>query len=595
MRVTRALLFVASLLSAFGARGVAGEQPAAANENKPSVAREAMVDFVDDALLCGREITAADIDALMIRLKELGISRVSWSYYGDERGGYLTPSGFEKDYNGGWKHLAATYRNLGNPLKVAVEAGHRHGLEVYAYFKPYETGPGVTFPEGSPEAKQWGLLECVGGRLAWMDPFVREHPELRIKRRADDPAGAPPDAPIVSLRLIKKDATPTRIKKENLQIWTSPDNFRYQRKPVEFSLSETVEPTRAEVRDHAGNLLTRKGDSVRVLTLSGLNLMDKYVLVTTDFTAGKPDFVNSGTAILSALDEAGREIPGVFATGRTVWCASLMDFRNGGLSFDYGWGAMAVTLDAPNTDGKTGIVAFARGRNEYLPGALCETEPAVQKFWLQCIDAMIAAGVDGIDFREENHSTHTDRPQDYGFNAAVLEKCKGMSGEITANIAKVRGAAYTDFLRSCKRKLQAAGKRMRYNLQMDFFRPVPPPERLLAYPANIHFDWKTWTSEKLMDGAILRFFSLPFKSIFDDATTQEMIARCKETNLPLYVNRYVKHGNEQLAAELQRIENSGRFSGFIFYEVSDFIKFGKTPGTCEISYPPVLKATGQRK
>lgn len=155
------------------------------------------------------------------------------------------------------------------------------------------------------------------------------------------------------------------------------------------------------------------------------------------------DFRNAGTALLTALDERGQEIPGVFATGGAIWLRNMVDFRKGGLIFELGFGATPVTLDEPNKSPRKGFIAFAAGRNKYLPGSLCETEPEVQKFWLSCLDEMIAAGVDGVDFREENHSTHTDFPCEYGFNPVVLERCHGVKGSLEENIARVRGDAYT--------------------------------------------------------------------------------------------------------------------------------------------------------
>ncbi|MHB9132406.1 MAG: hypothetical protein ACYDBB_15150 [Armatimonadota bacterium] len=557
---------------------------------------EALVDFPDDALVNGRTLTVDDIDALMVRLKELGISRVSWGYYGDGHGGLLNPTGYTGDYEGGWPHYDATYRELGNPLKVAVEAGHRHGLEVYAYFKPYETGPGVIFPEGSPHAIAWGLLDCIGGKLGWMDPFVREHPELRIQRRSDDMPSWAATATVASIRLTKRDAAPTRITKDHLQIWTSPDNWRYQPAAVSFDLQETVETAPRDVRDQFGTLLTREGDPVRVLTLSGLQLTDKYILVSTDFTDGSGDFTNSGLALMTAVDAQGREIPGVFASGSTVWCANLMDFRQGGLTFDYGWGGGQITLDAPNSNGKQGIIAFARGRNAYLPGALCETEPAVRKFWLACLQEMIAAGVDGVDFREEGHSTHTDCPEDYGFNPVILAQCGDVQGEeLLQKIAEVRGNAYTEFLAECKRRLANVGKRMRYNLQVDFFRPDPVPSRLLAYPANLDFQWRRWLDEGLMDEAILRTYSLPsydtpLETVFADSVVKEMLDRCRQHDIPITVNRYVMAPGDNLTAELQYVRSDERFSGFIFYEVYDYLRFAPTPGDCSITYAPVANA-----
>jgi hypothetical protein len=568
--------------------GTAGTTPNRAR----SFVLETLVDFPDDVTSNGRPLTAADIDAMMARVASLGIRRVGWAYYGDGHGGFLNPSGYREDYQGEWDNYDATYRGLGNPLKVAVEAGHRHGLEVYAYFKPYETGPGYAFPDGSSEAKQWGLLDRKGGKIPWMDPFVRANPNLRIKRRTDDLVAGMDSAPIKTIRLIKKDASPTRIAPEDIQIWTSPNNFRYQPTRLPFSMTESVETAPREVRDLQGNLLTRQGDPVRVLTLAGLDLADKYVLVTTDLKDGTPDFVNSGLEIMKALDETGREIPGVFATGGAIAFATLNDFRRAGLMFDHGFGAKVVALDAPNTNGKRGLIAFTRGRNEYLPGALCETEPAVQKFWLECLEEMIAAGVDGVDFREENHSTHTDYPRDYGFNDVVLAKARARPGDLLTNIAEVRGEAYTDFLRQCKHRLAKAGKRMRYNLQLDYFRPDPPPERLLAYTLNVHFDWQRWIDEGLMDEAILRFFYLPPSTVFDDAIARAMITRCQAKGLPITINRYVAQGfaGSKLTDELQRFRADGRFGGFIFYETYEYLKFGPNPGECEVSAPSVAQA-----
>ena len=97
---------------------------------------EALVDFVDDAITAPQVLNSGHIDSLMARLAALGVRRVSWGYYGDGHGGWLMPADHAEDYQGGWRRCADTYRNLGNPLRVAVEAGHRHGLEVYAYFKP---------------------------------------------------------------------------------------------------------------------------------------------------------------------------------------------------------------------------------------------------------------------------------------------------------------------------------------------------------------------------------------------------------------------------------------------------------------------------
>lgn len=575
--------FLLALIGFTSSRAEAQESPAAASapirkaraaadeapESREFVL-EALVDFPDDALMAAEPITPQHIDAMMRRLKESGVRRVSWGYYGDGHGGMLCPARYSE---GGWKVYAETYRGLGNPLKVAVDAGHRHGLKVFAYFKPYETGPAMIFPEGSPEAGSMGLLPQLGGKLAWLEPFVNAHPELRIRRRTDDLPPGVDTAAVRTIRLEKSDDSPTRITKEHLQIWTSEANWQYRHKPVEYELSDAVEVGKA-------------GRPVRVLTLSGLNLTEKYILVTTDFNGGRADFVNSGLNMMTSLDDEGREIPGAFATGGAVWCAGLQNFRTKGLTFDYGLGGVPVALDVPNVDGRKGIIAFTRGRNEYLPGALCETEPMVQEFWLRCLEEMMDAGVDGVDIREESHSTHTDYPQDYGFNDVILKQCGDATGQaLLDKIAEVRGNAYTAFLRQCHERLSSAKLRMRYNLQIDWLRTDRPDKRALAYPAHVDWQWRNWIDSGLIDEAILRFYSYQPDQILADGVTADVLDACKKRNLPVAFNRYLAHAGAKLPGELARVQTDGRFSSFILYETCDFIRFAPN-GVCQLGGRP---------
>ena len=534
---------------------------------RPPFRLETLVDgppFTDN--ITTRVITPTHVDAMMATLREMGVTRVSWAYYGDGRGGFMLPSGLD----GKWRNLAESYRVLGNPLRVAAEAAHRQGLELYAYYKPYETGPGVSLPDGSPEGREFGRLRQQGGWLTWMDPFVVDHPHLRIRHKPDASIQDLSHVPICTLKLVKRDDSPTRVTREHLQIWTSPLNYRYQRLNVDFTVRETVEPSSREVRDVQGALVTKQGDPVRTLTLSGFRLTDPYVLVTTDFTEGPADFENTGTDLLVALDEQGQEIPGVFATGGGVWETDRVDFRNWGLIFDMGFGRSLVRLDESNASGRQGFIAFTRGRNEYLPGALCETEPQVRDFWLACIREMLDAGVDGVDFRVENHATHTDYYEEYGFNDAVLQECARRGQTDRETVSQVRGEAYTSFLREAKRLIAAHGKRLRINLNIDWFRPDPPPARRLAYPLNIHYDWKRWVDEGLLDEGILRLYQQPFDAVFNDSVAAEMIARCEAKGIPLTVNRYI---NPNYPAEFARVRQDGRFSGFILYEAGVFLRF----------------------
>jgi len=547
---------------------------------------EALVDFVDDALTAAEPVTPRQIDAMMASLQQCGVRRVSWAYYGDGHGGPLlpvlkAPAGGGTDH---WDNLAATYQQLGNPLRVAAEAAHRHGMELYAYYKPYETGVGISFPEGSPEAVAFGRLPQLGGRLSWLDRFVMDHPQLRIRRQTGDLPADIATSPIHAIKLYKKDHLPTRITKEHVQIWTSRLNYQYQKRDLPFELHETVEAAAKDIYDINDVRITKQGDPVRVLTLSGFSLTDPFIMVTTDFTQGPADFENTGTDLMAALDSHGKAVPGVFAPGSAVWMADQVDFRNWGLIYDHGFGRQRLRLDDANLSGKHGVIGYARGRNAYLPGALCETEPAVQAYWLDCIREMLAAGVDGIDIREESHSTHTDYPEEYGYNQVVLDACARLGKVDRATIAKVRGDAYTNFLRQAKALIAPAGKHMRINFQLDWYRENPPRCRWLAYPANLDFDWKTWIDEGLSDQAMFRFFSLKFDDVLADPVGRDVIARCEARRLPLTFTRYIHPAT--LKSEYQKVHDDGRFAGFVLYETASFTQF-TPPDGCRITVKEV--------
>ena len=128
--------------------------------------------------------------------------------------------------------------------------------------------------------------------------------------------------------LRKKDDGPTRIRKDDLQIWTSPNNYRYVRRDVPFTLDESVEPSPREVRDYYGELVTAKGAPVRTLSLEGLDLRDRFVVVTTGLAEGEPDFVNTPQAMVTAYGDGPDPLPVEVASLSAIWHRPR-DFRTG--------------------------------------------------------------------------------------------------------------------------------------------------------------------------------------------------------------------------------------------------------------------------
>ena len=165
----------------------------------------------------------------------------------------------------------------------------RHGLEIYGVLKPFNTGMAGTYPEGLPEASTTRISR-IGGNLQQAIPFIENHPHTRVQRR---PLDLPPNLasiPVKKIRLIKHDDSPTRIKREHLQIWTSPN----------------------------------KGAPVRTLTLEGLSLEDQFILVTTDFEDKEGDFRNTAMAMVEAYGPGlARRARSILKSKNSGWVGSI--------------------------------------------------------------------------------------------------------------------------------------------------------------------------------------------------------------------------------------------------------------------------------
>ncbi len=194
----------------------------------------------------------------------------------------------------------------------------------------------------------------------------------------------------------------------------------------------------------------------------------------------------------------------------------------------------------------------------------------MQAFWLHCLREMIAAGVDGVDIREENHCTHTDEPEAYGFNQVVLERCR-QGTNLREEVSRVRGEAYTDFLRQAHALLTAHGVRLRYHVNMDHFRADPPTARALAYPANIYFAWREWITQGFLDEAVLRSYHLR-TAMLDDPFGREITATCGDAGVPISFNHHVFADDPWYREEALRVAADGRFTGIILYELNNFLK-----------------------
>ena len=533
--------------------------------SKDNFVVSALVDFADDYI--GIAFTPGLVDDLIGRLQWAGVTRVYWNFY--QRG--------VVDYLSTGTRGAETHANLGEPVAAGARAAHERGMEFFATIKPYETGASHANPANSPRVLAHPGLPGIGG-VYIVDDWVAARPELRVKARAADlPAGID-EAPVRRIQLRQKDMAPVRIRRGNLEIWTSEDNVGYTRKDAPFDLEESVDTCPADVQSMQGEPISAKGDPVRVLDLTGLDLRDRFIAVTTNFDDDEGAFANTAFEMVRAYGPEGRRLPIVVASHKAVW-RPQRDFRAGDLEYDAGVGDEVVRLDVDNSrpvsSGADGVIAFARGRNEYLSGSVCEAYPEVREYWLDWVGQCIAAGVDGVDVRISCHSSWTNNPETYGFNAPVAaeyERRYGANpdtGPYDAELlGKLRGEFFDEFLWAAKRRLSAAGKRLSVHAEMESFRPGACQGRTRSRPGNIEFGWRGWLSSGLADEATLFGRAWDPDVTLEDDLVLEMLDTAGAAGVPVHLSRQVGHGAMSEPDKLEYAYRSGKLAGYCFYETA---------------------------
>ena len=562
-----------------------------------------LVDFPDDALAKG--YTPARIRQMMSELQGLGVRRVFWNYYGGKDDGlfYDEKRLFNSYTSERRKNIRETFEILDRPLELAVKAAKENNMEIYAVIKPYETGTGGTVPEGSEQAKLFPEVERIGGPVPLVYNFVSQHPDMRIERRMDDIPEAVDSIPIRSIKLIKCDDRPTRIKKENIEIWTSERNYKYTRKYIHFTFKEEVLRNPKTIFDHRGNMITGEKQFIRTIILSGFSLTDKYILVTTNLK-GQGDFTNIPLRMIEAYGPNDRKIPIVIAPPWSLWGPNR-NFKNYGLDFDTGFGDGEFTacdltaLDEDSSEGKAGFIAFARGANKYLPGALCEAYPEVQEYFRNQVNQVLKMGVDGVEVRISCHSCHVDDPFSYGFNKPILDEYKRQYGVETRGenldlnkIADIRAQLFSDFMRSLSYMVRQNKKKFGFSINLEFMRnnsvTLRPPDcvfeatsphyQRIQRPWNINFNWSDWIKEGILDFVCLRTYITAPKFHLSDSFASTVLREANQKGIEVIYVRYVSMGGfhpMNLMREIELIGNDKRINSVQLYEVQEFTRINE--------------------
>lgn len=553
----------------------------------------ALMDFPDDARYIYNEST---MYAAMARLKKAGVSRVYLQYYGN------------RDYGHVWDHNAPTNRgsvetavNLPNYSRVFVEAAKANGLETVVVMRPQEQGIWLTWSPYYKEARDNPGIPYTGGDIMITSRFLRENPDLRIKRRTWDLDKNALEKVVHTIKLFKQNNIKSRIKKENIAIYVSMDNSNYKKYTGEFNISYSSGYAKKDVmvsgfeRDYPIEYLTHEGDPIEVITISGVSITEQYVAVAVNCageTDKKTSFTNTPVNMIAIYDAIGNEIcssPGAASRYTPPGIPHL----KAGFHFDDGFGGnWSTTLDLPEGEG---YIAICKGKDKYVHAALCECEPEVLEYWYELLENAMDDGHDMVGNRIECHSVHVDEPFAYGYNDCIKEEYYKRFGECGEEemeldkIAKIRGDAYTEFLVESAKRVRKRGRKFVLTLNVEMlYKPIPISRRL-AYPMNVEWQWERWLLETLPDEINIRSYQTSPEFILKDPQCQNFIKTAQKYKVPLTLERY---DYWDFADEFEMVRDTGIFSRMTLYETNNVIRSDGKGGIFEVK-PELLKQLEQ--
>lgn len=562
---------------------IEGEEPAVRRTRSQEAPIElaALVDFADDIHFAPYNLER--LEAMMVKLRDLGVTRIYWLHTLRLRPEAWGPQADPavKARISDWNHrllnrpdgeltgpatIEACYPFLNN----AVEAAHRHGMECFGVMKPFDIRA-TNIGEGSPFA---------------LEHFYTTNPEAMLQRC---PSKASGQGAIASLRFYKHDAAPHSLQPEQLALWVSTDNQTYEKVTTPYRV--VFERVVRQLTDHWSGQ-TREVE-VESITLDGLRLEHRYFALVVEgerrFT-----FANRMGQLAEAFDSDGRlvgirrNLPECPQTTRSGWNGT------GGFIFN---GFSTPRQETGNWRGKDWVelyqhldgadlgIAFERGEATFISGAPDPLHPAAQAFWLEWVDEMLAAGVDGIDLRIMNHLNVIDWAN-YGFGTLATDAYRERYGEeleptdrCRQRHASLMGEAYTRFLREASRRVRAAGRQMQHHVS----RPMEqrPGQRSLIH---MEWNWRDWLEEGLLDVITLKDHELA--GAFYEEVTQQAAQHGVATFHCPYLGCLLDSSPDwpgQMTALLKWEQEVGA-GGIILYEVASFLRGDEENGV-RVIYP----------
>lgn len=386
-----------------------------------------------------------------------------------------------------------------DPFHESVLAAKRHGLEAFAVFKPHEGGALWSAPADAPGLCPRRPLPQLGGYAAGLDPFLVDHPTLRVRRRPDTQRDRRAQAPIAAIECCfcldgiigssyggrrppgieyaaQPDSALADNPAQNLRVWTSKTNGAYEPLAGAFRITERVE--RRPIRDTAGHELPGGPRRCRVLRLEGLHIGAETQYLAVSFGAPNPaGFVTIPFTMIQAFSAAGDPVPITVTDALRDGAAFPQGDPNRPRARGFEFEPIGLFYWEPGWRTAT-TFGIARGKVEYMKGTPCEAYPEVRAHWLAEIQSMIDMCFDGVDIRIQNHSSAVTDCTEFGCNEPLVAAYRERHGvNILAEPAdplklmRLRGDFCLDFVKEACELLHAHGRKLQVHLRDSFEHP----------------------------------------------------------------------------------------------------------------------------
>jgi hypothetical protein len=528
----------------------------------------ATTDYVDNVAVNRHFMDKKQLNDLNACVASLGVTRHIWNVD--------TVWSIYEDYPHGFDLLAE-----------AVEAAHANGLEFYAQIKPFEGGAfHDTLPLSFPYPENAVAFRDMRGISPIATPFAARNLHMNLKRR---PGTYEYNSPVTSIRLVKEDDKPTRIRSGHLSIWTSASNNGFVRYTGPFDFRESVD----------WRFCFPEWRPCRILHFENLQIPAEhtFILIKCTLADNSGDFSNEKGSIIELVNPGGEMIPYYLTTEQVFMDddnvtryqtrlskqlirylqlpevdeilhdpARLQQHYKDFFNFKKYKFRDKITLD------RTGHMVATCGKPEYCLGTLHPIYSEVREHWLELVRYCLDRGADGINFRVANHT----RPRDhweYGFNEPVLEASGGKTDYAT--IRRINGNAYTEFLTEARELIKSKGKGMMIHLHAHMLRPDdrrwnPSP----SLPPNFEWQWQKWVTEIADELEIRGYHTLrPWNR---DYIVDIFSAVTRAAKKPLYLQSDRKGQTNEEGRKIRKLEefeyvkNHPGLDGIVLYETANY-------------------------